>query len=103
MLDVWKEIKTNTIYELADEEIEAIKGMNVTPAILKVLREKRLKTIKMLAESYQKSQNFFENLVSEDDIRGSGKDFGLATFDISEMQPFEKMMTVSRKENSWII
>ena len=45
MLKVWKEIKTNTIYELTDEEIEAIKGLNVTPAILKVLREKRLKTI----------------------------------------------------------
>lgn len=92
MLDVWKEIKTNTIYELTDEEIEAIKGMNVTPAILKVLREKRLKTIRMLAESYQKSQNFFENLVSEGDIRNSGKDYGLVTFDISNMQPFEQML-----------
>ena len=92
MLTVWKEIKTNTIYELTDEEIEAIKGLNVTPAILKVLKEKRLKTIKMLADSYQKSQNFFENLVSEDDIRSSGKEYGLVTFDISEMQPFEKMM-----------
>lgn len=92
MFTVWKEIKTNTIYELTEEEIEAIKGMNVTPAILKVLKEKRLKTIKMLADSYQKSQNFFENLVSEDDIRSSGKEYGLVTFDISEMQPFEKMM-----------
>ncbi len=92
MLDVWKEIKTNTIYELTDEEIEAIKGLNVTPAILKVLREKRLKTIKMLVASYQKSQSFFENLVNETDIRKSGKDFGLVTFDISNMQPFEQML-----------
>lgn len=92
MLDVWKEIKTNTIYELTDEEIEAIKGLNVTPAILKVLKEKRLKTIKMLAASYQKSQNFFETLVSEDNIRNSGKDYGLVTFDISNMQPFEQML-----------
>lgn len=92
MLDVWKKIKTNTIYELTDEEIEALKGLNVTPAILRVLKEKRLKTIKMLAASYQKSQCFFENLVSEQNIRESGKDYGLVTFDISNMQPFEHML-----------
>ena len=92
MLDVWRKIKTNTIYELTDEEIQAIKGLNVTPAILKVLKEKRLKTIKMLVASYQKSQCFFENLVKETDIRNSGKDYGLVTFDISSMQPFEQML-----------
>lgn len=92
MLDVWKKIKTNTIYELTDEEIEALKGLNVTPAILRVLKEKRFKTIKMLAASYQKSQCFFEDLVSEQNIRESGKDYGLVTFDISNMQPFEQML-----------
>ncbi len=93
MLEVWRQIKTNTVFALTDEEIESIHNLNLTPAIIKVVREKRLKTIKMLEASYKQSQEFFENLVKEDDIRSSGKDFGLVTFDISAFQPFEKMMT----------
>lgn len=90
MLEVWRQIKTNTVFALTDEEIESIHNLNLTPAIIKVVREKRLKTIKMLEASYKQSQEFFENLVKEDDIRSSGKDFGLVTFDISAFQPFEK-------------
>lgn len=93
LLDVWKQIKTNTVFALTDEEIESIHNLDMTPAIIKVLKEKRLKTIKMLEASYKQSQEFFENLVKEDDIRASQKDFGIVTFDISEFKPFEQMMS----------
>ena len=46
----------------------------------------------MLESSYEKSQKFFETIVNEEDIRASGKDYGLVTFNISDMQPVEKMM-----------
>lgn len=93
MLEVWENIKTNTIYELTDEEIDALHGLRVTPAILKVLHEKRLKAIELLEASYKKSQLFFQNIVNEDAIRNSGKDYGLVAFDISDMKPCETMMS----------
>lgn len=52
--------------------------------------EKKLGTFKMLESSYEKSQKFFETIVNEEDIRASGKDYGLVTFNISDMQPVEK-------------
>ncbi len=93
MLNVWEEIKANTIYELTDEEIDALHGINVAPAVLKVLLEKRLKTIDFLDASYKKSQTFFQGIVDEETIRKSGKDYGVVAFNITDMQPFEKMMT----------
>lgn len=93
LFDVWSEITTNTVFDLSDEEIEELSGLDLKPAIFKVVLEKKLKTFKMLEVSYEKSQKFFENLVNEDDIRSSGKDFGLVTFNISDMQPVEKMMS----------
>lgn len=89
---VWEEIKTNTVYDLTDEEIESLNGIDVMPAIVKIIAEKRLKTFKMLETSYLKSQEFFKDIVKEEDLRKSGKDFGLVAYNISDMQPFEKMM-----------
>lgn len=92
LFDVWNEIKTNTIFDLSDEELDAIKDLDLKTAILKYVREKRFKTFKMLEASYEKSQKFFETIVNESDIRASGKDFGLVAFNISDMTPFERMM-----------
>ena len=93
LFDVWNEIKTNTVFDLSDEELDELNGLDLRPAILRIVAEKRLKTFKMLESSYQKSQKFFETIVNEDDIRASGKDYGLVAFNISDMQPFEKMMS----------
>ena len=93
LFDVWNEIKTNTVFDLSDEELDELNGLDLRPAILRIVAEKRLKTFKMLESSYQKSQRFFETIVNEDDIRASGKDYGLVAFNISDMQPFEKMMS----------
>ena len=93
LFDVWNEIKTNTVFDLSDEELAELNGLDLRPAILRILAEKKLNTFKMLESSYQKSQKFFETIVNEDDIRSSGKDFGLVAFNISDMQPFEKMMS----------
>ena len=93
LFDVWNEIKTNTVFDLSDEELAELNGLDLRPAILRILAEKKLNTFKMLESSYQKSQKFFETIVNEDDIRASGKDFGLVAFNISDMQPFEKMMS----------
>lgn len=93
LFDVWNEIKTNTVFDLSDEELDAVKDMELRSAILKLVLEKRLKTFKMLETSYEKSQKFFETIVNESDIRSSGKDYGLVAFNISDMQPFEKMMS----------
>ena len=93
LFDVWNEIKTNTVFDLSDEELAELNGLDLRPAILRILAEKKLNTFKMLESSYQKSQKFFETIVNEDDIRASGKDFGLVAINISDMQPFEKMMS----------
>lgn len=93
LFDVWNEIKTNTVFDLSDEETAALKGLDLKPAILRVMLEKKLGTFKMLESSYEKSQKFFETIVNEGDIRASGKDYGLVTFNISDMQPVEKMMS----------
>lgn len=92
LFDVWNEIQTNTVFDLSDEETAALKGLDLKPAILRVMLEKKLGTFKMLESSYEKSQKFFETIVNEEDIRASGKDYGLVTFNISDMQPIEKMM-----------
>lgn len=92
LFDVWNEIQTNTVFDLSDEETAALKGLDLKPAILRVMHEKKLGTFKMLESSYEKSQKFFETIVNEEDIRASGKDYGLVTFNISDMQPVEKMM-----------
>lgn len=92
LFDVWNEIQTNTVFDLSDEETAALKGLDLKPAILRVMLEKKLGTFKMLESSYEKSQKFFETIVNEEDIRASGKDYGLVTFNISDMQPVEKMM-----------
>lgn len=91
MLDVWNNVKANTVYDLTDEEIDALHGLRVPPAVLKVVLEKRLKTIDFLDASYKRAQTFFQSIVNEDAIRRSGKDFGLVAFEISEMKPCEKM------------
>lgn len=90
LFDVWNEIQTNTVFDLSDEETAALKGLDLKPAILRVMLEKKLGTFKMLESSYEKSQKFFETIVNEEDIRASGKDYGLVTFNISDMQPVEK-------------
>lgn len=92
LFDVWNEIQTNTVFDLSDEETAALKGLDLKPAILRVMLEKKLGTFKMLESSYEKSQKFFDTIVNEEDIRASGKDYGLVTFNISDMQPVEKMM-----------
>lgn len=92
LFDVWNEIQTNTVFDLSDEETAALKGLDLKPAILRVMLEKKLGTFKMLESSYEKSQKFFETIVNEEGIRASGKDYGLVTFNISDMQPVEKMM-----------
>ncbi len=93
LFDVWKEIKTNTVFDLSDAELEAVQNLDLKPAILKVVLDNKLKTFKMLESSYEKSQEFFESVVNEADMRATGKDYGLVTFDVSNMQPFEKMMS----------
>ncbi len=93
MLQVWENIKTDTIYELTSEEIDALHGINVAPAVLKVVLEKRLKTIAFLGASYKKSQTFFQSIVNEETIRQSNKDYGVVAFNITDMQPFERMMS----------
>ena len=74
LFDVWNEIKTNTVFDLSDDELAELNGLDLRPAILRILAEKKLNTFKMLESSYQKSQKFFETIVSD-------------------MQPFEKMMS----------
>ncbi len=93
LFDVWKNINTDTIFELTDEEIDEFRWMEVKPAVLKYLLDNKLKTIKMLEGSYEKSQAFFEGVVNEDALRASQKEYGLVAFELSEMQPFEHMMS----------
>lgn len=93
VFDVWKNINTDTIFDLTDEEIDEFRGMEVKPAVLKYLLDNKLKTIKMLEGSYEKSQAFFESVVDEDALRASQKEYGLVAFELSEMQPFEHMMS----------
>lgn len=93
LFDVWKTINTDTIYDLSEEEIDELRWMGVKPAVWKYVREKKLKTIKMLEGSYEKSQAFFHSVVSEEAVRASNKDYGLVAFELSEMQPFERMMS----------
>lgn len=93
LFDVWNNINTDTIYDLSEEEIDELRWMDVKPAVLKYIREKKLKTIKMLEGSYEKSQEFFHSVVSEEAVRASHKDYGLVAFELSEMQPFEHMMS----------
>ncbi len=93
LFDVWDEIETNTVFDLTNEELEELRGLDLKPAIFKVVLEKKLKTFKMLETSYEKSQLFFERIVKEADIRASGKDYGIVTYNISDMQPVEKMMS----------
>ena len=59
LFDVWNEIQTNTVFDLSDEETAALKGLDLKPAILRVMLEKKLGTFKMLESSYEKSQKFF--------------------------------------------
>lgn len=93
LFDVWNKINTNTIFDMSEEDINALKGLDVKPAMVKYVLENRLKkTIKMLEGSYEKSQEFFESVVDEEAIRASGKDYGLVAFNISDMEPFEHMM-----------
>lgn len=93
LFDVWNKINTDTIFDISEDEINALKGLDVKPAVFKYVLENRLKkTIKMLEGSYQRSQEFFENVVDEKSIRESDKDYGLVAFNISDMEPFEHMM-----------
>lgn len=93
LFDVWSEIKTNTIFDLTDEQVQELKGLDVRPAVFRYVLENRLKTIKMLEGSYEKSQEFFEGVVSEKNIRASQKDYGLVTFNLTDMEPVERMMS----------
>lgn len=92
LFDVWKRINTSTIFDLSDEELARLSCLDVKPAVFKYVFENRLKTIKMLEASYKKSQEFFESVVREDNIRASGKDYGLVAFNLSDMEPFEHLM-----------
>lgn len=89
---VWEGVRLTTVYDLTDAEVEKFKELQIAPALAEYIRRRLDDKGSLIAKSYQKAQEFFENLVNEDDIRNSNKDFGIVTYNLSDRAPVEIMM-----------
>lgn len=90
--EVWDNVKLTTVYDLTDEEAEKFKELQIAPALREYIRRRLDDKGTIIDKSYQKSQEFFENLVNEDDMRKSQKDYGVVTYNLSDRKPVEIMM-----------
>lgn len=88
---VWRQIDTDTVFDLDEGIIEKIKNREFDINTV-VYVGKKLRTIReMLASSYEKSQKFFTGVVNEEAIRESELDFGIVTYNITDMKGVELM------------
>lgn len=90
---VWKTVRLNTVFDFTDEEIEKVLDLKVAPAVVEYFKRRLAEKGSLIEKSYLKAQEFFRNSVDEDAIRNSGKDFGVVTFNISDLKPVEIMMS----------
>lgn len=90
---VWKTVRLNTVFDFTDEEIEKVLDLQVAPAVVDYFKRRLAEKGNLIEKSYLKAQEFFRNSVDENVIRNSGKDFGVVTFNISDLKPVEIMMS----------
>lgn len=90
---VWKTVRLNTVFDFTDDEIEKVLDSQVAPAVVEYLKRRVSEKGNLIEKSYLKAQEFFRNSVDEETIRNSGKDFGVVTFNISDLKPVEIMMS----------
>ncbi len=87
----WDEIDTDTIFELDEIVIDKFKNDGLDLQSLFFMTRNVKSIFQMLQDSKEKSQHFFKSLVNEKSIRESTLDFGLVTFNVSDMKPAELM------------
>lgn len=91
LFNIWDEITTSTIFDIDDEMISKYKKKDFDLNMFVYVGKKFAALREVLRDSYEQSQEFFTSIVDESVLRASKKDFGLVTYNLTDMKPVELM------------
>jgi NTE family protein len=87
--EMWHEISYSKVINTNDEEIEKLKQMKLTKEDISLLAERIKEVFSDGGLDITPLKNLLIELVDEDKIRNSGKDFGIVTVSLTDLKPLE--------------
>ncbi|HIU82750.1 MAG TPA: patatin-like phospholipase family protein [Candidatus Faecicola pullistercoris] len=88
-MEIWDTITVSQIMDIDDNALEKLNSFKIDRSLVSYLGSKIRSLGAMRDASSEKMRNFIESNIDEDKIRKSKMDFGLVTFSVNGLQPFE--------------
>ncbi len=88
---VWTDIITHTFFDISDDMIARFKKKDFDLDMLFYAGKKLTSLWEEIRTSYETASEYIQTELNENSVRKSNKDFGLVTYNMSDMKPVEIM------------
>ncbi len=86
---LWGEITTSTLFDIEESEVEKLLTYNFDRDFLNYVYQTFVNAFDSKGVDTTKARGFLDTYIKEDKVRASGKNFGLATYNITSKQGHE--------------
>jgi NTE family protein len=91
--DVWTNISTSSLFQLTEKQFNKLVKLNISLSDLSFFLGKIKEFVKNKGLDVSLIKNLLQELINEDKMRNSSIDFGLVTFSLTTMKPFELFLS----------
>lgn len=91
LAELWDKVNLSDAFELDEEWLAKFKHKDFDLDLVTYAGKKLATVHSVIKDSYTRAENFVYSNISEDKVRGSKMDFGMVTYNITDMQPVELM------------
>ncbi len=89
LYSMWEDVNYSTLMDVDDIKIAKLFSRNIDVKIIKYITSKIKGTIKNKGIDTSKIRGLLSEVIDEEKIRQTGKDYGLVTFNLSDKKPLE--------------
>lgn len=91
LAEYWEEAKYCPVFDFDEQTVARFRQKDFDLDLIIATGKKLLTAREIIKDSYGHTLKFIYDRIKEEEIRASGIDFGLVTYNISDMIPFEAM------------
>lgn len=88
-MDLWKDLSYSMVIKANEDEIERLKDIKLDRNDFRFLGEKIKKVVQGGGLDITPFKKFIDENIDEDKIRKTNKDFGIVTFNLTDLKPIE--------------
>lgn len=91
LAEIWDEVTFSSVFELEPEMISKYRKKEFDLDLITYAGKKMTKANEIIKDSFERAEKFIRERLDEETIRRSPMDFGLVTYNITDMLPVEAM------------